>query len=40
VTSIEALTHTAILDHAEILTGEAIEMRIDQATRLVMRYLQ
>lgn len=40
VTSIEALTHTAVLHHSEILTDEAIETLIDEATRLVVRYLQ
>lgn len=40
VTSIEALTHSAVLYHPEILTGEAPAMLIDEATRLVVRYLQ
>lgn len=40
VTSIEALTHTAVLHHSEILSHVAIEALVDEATRLVVRYLQ
>jgi AcrR family transcriptional regulator len=40
VTSIEALTHTAVLHHSESLSHEAAETLIDEATRLVIRYLQ
>jgi AcrR family transcriptional regulator len=41
VTSIEALTHTAVLHHKEILSDEAAAAAlIDEATRLVVRYLQ
>jgi AcrR family transcriptional regulator len=40
VTSIEALTHTAVLHHSEILSDEAIGTLVDEATRLVIRYLQ
>lgn len=40
VTAIEALTHTAVLHHSEILSDEAIEALVDEATRLVVRYLQ
>lgn len=40
VTSIEALTHTAVLHHAEFLSDEAVETLVDEATRLVLRYLQ
>ncbi len=40
VTSIEALTHTAVLHHSEMLSDEAIETLIDEATRLVIRYLR
>jgi len=40
VTSIEALTHTAVLHHSEFLSDEATETLIDEATRLVVRYLQ
>jgi AcrR family transcriptional regulator len=40
VTSIEALTHTAVLHQPEILSGTAVESLVDEATRLVVRYLQ
>lgn len=40
VTSIEALTHTAVLHHSEFLSDEAVETLVDEATRLVLRYLQ
>jgi len=40
VTSIEALTHTAILHRSEMLSDEAIETLIDEATRLVVGYLR
>ncbi|MEW5683935.1 MAG: TetR/AcrR family transcriptional regulator [Pseudomonadota bacterium] len=40
VTSIEALTHTAVLHHAELLTDEAAAALVDETTRLVLRYLQ
>jgi AcrR family transcriptional regulator len=40
VTSIEALTHNAVLHHAEMLRGEAAETLIDEATRLVIGYLR
>ena len=39
VTSIEALTHTAVL-HAKILSDEAVGTLVDEATRLIVRYLQ
>jgi AcrR family transcriptional regulator len=39
-TSIEALTHTAVLHRSEILSDEAAETLVDEATRLVVRYLQ
>ena len=38
VTSIEALTHTAVL-HQEIASGEETEALIDEVTRLVVGYL-
>lgn len=38
VTSIEALTHTAVLNH-EIVSDEAMEALVDEATRLVVGYL-
>ena len=39
VTSIEALTHHAVLHHSEALSGEALDALIDEATRLVVGYL-
>jgi AcrR family transcriptional regulator len=38
VTSIEALTHAAVVHH-KIVSGEAMEALIDEATRLVVGYL-
>jgi AcrR family transcriptional regulator len=38
VTSMEALTHTAVLHH-DIVSGEATDALIDEATRLVVGYL-
>jgi AcrR family transcriptional regulator len=40
VTSIEALTHTAVIHHSESLSEEAFEALVDEATRLIVRYLQ
>jgi AcrR family transcriptional regulator len=41
VTSIEALTHTAVLHHSEMLPDEAaVDALVEEATRLVVRYLQ
>ena len=40
VTSIEALTHNAVLHHSEMFADEATEVLVDEATRLVIRYLQ
>lgn len=41
VTTIEALTHTAVLHHSEtLLTEESAAALIDEATRLVARYLR
>lgn len=40
VTSIEALTHTAVLHHPEVLADEAAATLVDEATRLIVRYLQ
>jgi AcrR family transcriptional regulator len=39
VTSIEALTHNAVLHHAE-MSGDTVTQLIDEATRLVVRYLK
>jgi len=40
VTSIEALTHTAVLHHSARLSDAAFEALIDEATRLIVRYLR
>ena len=40
VTSIEALTHMAVLHHPEVLSDEGMDSLIDEATRLVVGYLQ
>lgn len=40
VTSIEALTHTAVLHHPDMLSGEASGELINEATRLIVGYLQ
>lgn len=40
VTSIEGLTHTAVLHHSDDFSDEAAEALIDEATRLIVRYLQ
>jgi AcrR family transcriptional regulator len=40
VTSIEALTHTAVIHHAERLPDEAFDALVGEATRLIVRYLQ
>jgi AcrR family transcriptional regulator len=40
VTSIEALTHTAVLHRADMLSDEAVGALIDEATRLVVGYLR
>jgi len=39
VTSIEALTHTAVLHRSDLLKDEAVETLVDEATRLVVGYL-
>jgi AcrR family transcriptional regulator len=40
VTSIEALTHTAVLRRSEMLSDEAVGTLVDEATRLIVGYLQ
>jgi AcrR family transcriptional regulator len=40
VTSIESLTHTAVLHHSETFSAEAMQELVDEATRLIVRYLQ
>jgi hypothetical protein len=40
VTSIEALTHAAVLHRPEVLSDEAVGTFVDEATRLVIRHLR
>ena len=40
VTSIEALTHNAVLHHSKTLSGDAMESLIEAGTRLVVGYLK
>jgi AcrR family transcriptional regulator len=40
VTSIEALTHSAVLHRSEFLSDDAVGMLVDEAARLVLRYLR
>jgi AcrR family transcriptional regulator len=40
VTSIEALTHTAVLHHSDILSDATVGTLVDEATRLVVGYLR
>ena len=40
VTSIEALTHNAVLHYSKILSDEAMEALVDEAARLVTGYLK
>src|SRR4051794_37836607 len=40
VTTIEALTHNAVLHHSRMLSDEAMETLIDATARLVTRYLK
>ena len=40
VTSIEALTHTAVLHRPDVLSDDAVETLVDEATHLVIRYLR
>jgi AcrR family transcriptional regulator len=40
VTSIEALTHNAVLHHARMLSDEAMDALVDEATRLIVGYLK
>jgi AcrR family transcriptional regulator len=40
VTSIEALTHNAVLHHSKMRSDDAMEALIDEATRLVTGYLK
>lgn len=40
VTSIEALTHNAVLHHSKTLSDEAMERLVDEGTRLIVGYLK
>ena len=40
VTSIEAVTHNAVLNHSELLSDEGVEALVEEATRLVVSYLR
>jgi AcrR family transcriptional regulator len=40
VTSVEALTHTAVLHHSESFSDEAFAALVDETTRLIVGYLQ
>src|SRR5690348_11027944 len=40
VTTVEALTHGAVLHHPEVLSEERSASLVDEATRLLVRYLQ
>ena len=40
VTTVEALTHRAVLHHPEVLSEEGSAALVDEATRLLVRYLQ
>jgi AcrR family transcriptional regulator len=40
VTSIEALTHTAVLRHSDSFSDQVFTALIDETTRLIVRYLQ
>lgn len=40
VTSIEALTHNAVLHHSKMLSDEAMEALVDEGTRLIVGYLK
>jgi AcrR family transcriptional regulator len=40
VTSIEALTHTAVLHRSDMLSDGAVGALVDEATRLIVRYLR
>lgn len=40
VTSIEALTHNAVLHHSRMLSDEAMEALVDEGTRLIVGYLR
>ncbi|WP_129649557.1 TetR/AcrR family transcriptional regulator [Peristeroidobacter agariperforans] len=40
VTSIEALTHNAVLHRSDMISDEVVDRLVDEATRLIVKYLQ
>jgi tetracycline repressor-like protein len=40
VTSIEAITHMAVLHNADTFPDEAMNTLVDEATRLIVNYLR
>jgi AcrR family transcriptional regulator len=40
VTTVEALTHAAVIHHSDVLTGDRAAKFIDEVTTLVLRYLR
>ena len=40
VTTVESLTHDAVLDHPELLSGRKAQRLVDDVTRLMVRYLR
>ena len=40
VTTVESLTHDAVLDRPELLSGRNAQRLVDDVTRLVVRYLR
>jgi len=40
VTTIEALTHNAVLHQSKVLAGERMEALVDEGARLVTGYLK
>jgi AcrR family transcriptional regulator len=40
VTTVEALTHSAVLHHPEVLADESVATLVDEVTRLVVGYLR
>ena len=39
-TSVEALTHNAVIHHSENFSDETFEALVEEATRLIVRYLR
>jgi len=40
VTSIEAISHTAVLHRSDVLSDDSVDSLVAEATRLIVRYLQ